>query len=417
MNTFRVGLGIVVLGVGVWNDVATAEELGFPKSCVELQSVQPQTLWDDIYSSRDSVLFRLDFGSRAGANGDATSFVAWDTDTGKLLARRQLPSKLIMNWQLSPDGKMLAVPVFGHGKVIQLWEVGENDSRGVPHLRLITELKRRNVPPEERPDSFSPQYVGLMAWTPDSKTLIAGYAKAPKVYAGQILFWSFTDKPSVDSDSPLDVPEPKSWKPWAKLDFDAPLTFAVSPDDRTLAVVESWPRHGQGQLFDLQTAAPREKFQIDHVLKGGTQNYLLHFSPDSKTLVVYGGGERYFKLWDTTSLKPRVDLIRPDFTDIMGDSHRHAFTSDSRWLLTRNNPRNKDVTRRQGGVVQVRDAQTGDVRREVSFPEQLGLFYSMSELQDQRVLLRFHSRKGHRHFLWHTDDLLRYAVEHGSPPK
>ena len=416
MKFLRVGLGIVVLSVGALRECATAGELGFPKSCVELQSVQSETIWNDVYSSRDSVLFRRDFGARAGSNGDATSFIVWDTESGKLLARRQLPSKAALNWQLSPDGKLLAVPVFGHGKVIQLWELGTKDSRGVPQLRPLAELKRPHVSPDEHPDGFSPRYVGLMAWTPDSKTLIAGYAKAPKSAAIQILFWSFTDKPNVLSDPPSEAPESKGWKPWAKLEFEALLTFAVSPDNRTLAVVESWPRHGQGHLFDPETAEPREKFQMDRIPKDGTQFYMLRFSSDSKTLVIDGGGPRYFSLWNTSPLTPRADLIRPDFTGILGESHGHAFTSDCRWLLTRNIADSKDVIRRQGGVVQVRDAQTGDVRHEVSFPEELGLLCSLSELQDHRVLLRFQSRKGHRHFLWHTDDLLRYAVENGSPP-
>jgi hypothetical protein len=101
----------------------------------------------------------------------------------------------------------------------------------------------------------------------------------------------------------------------------------------------------------------------------------------------------------------------------MGTSYCSAFSSDSRWLLTCNIVRSEDVVRRKGGLLQVRDAQTGDVRHEVSFPEQLGLLFSIRDLPDHRVVVRFWSRKGYRHFLWHADDLLRYAVEHGTPPR
>lgn len=67
--------------------------------------------------------------------------------------------------------------------------------------------------------------------------------------------------------------------------------------------------------------------------------------------------------------------------------------------------------------MQVRDMQTGEVRHEVSFPEQLGVLHTMTELSGNRAITRLYSRKGGRHFLWHTDDLLRYALEHGTPPR
>jgi len=391
---------------------AGAEELGFPKGCVELQKVPPEVVAFDTLSSRDTVLFRL-HPSGNEPNSNSRSFIAWDTETGKWLARRPAPNALALGWQFSPDGKLLAVQV-QDARIVQLWEVGSKDIKGVPQLRLIAELRPREMRPKGQPNAALPGTC-LVAWTPDSKTLIVSYHTKSNFWNAQILFWSFTNKPSVWSDPPQDDREPTAWKPWARLEFDAPVQFAVSPDNRTLAVMEQHRRPAAGQLFDLQTAQPREKFKIDRDPKsGGTQDYKLRFSPDSKTLAI--AGTRHFSLWDTAPPAPRVEMLDADVHRIEDFTHNFDFTSDSRWLLTLNIFRTDRGLGREA-VVQVRDAQTGKVRHEVSFPEQLGLLYAISDLPDHRVLLRFESRKGRRHFLWHADDLLRYAVEHGTPPR
>lgn len=408
---------VVVLAFCVLRSPVGAEELGFPKGCVELQKVPPEVVAFYALSSRDSVLFRLDLTSGKDANGNSRSFVAWDTETGQWLGRRPAPNALALMWQFSPDGKLLAVPVQGDAKLVQLWEVGSKDIKGVPQLRLIAELRPREMRPRGQPNAASPPGDSGVeaAWTPDSKTLIVNYHTKSNFWNAQILFWSFTDKPSVWSDPPHGDREPTAWKPWARLEFDAPVQFAVSPDNQTLAVMEQHRRPADGQLFDLQTAQPREKFKIDRDPKtGGTQDYKPQFFPDSKTLAI--AGTRHFSLWDTAPPAPRVEMLDPDVHRIEDFTHKFDFTSDSRWLLTLNIFRT-DRRLGRGAVVQVRDAQTGKVSHEVSFPEQLGLLNALSDLPDHRVLLRFESRKGRRHFLWHADDLLRYAAEHGSPPR
>lgn len=415
---------VVVLAFCVLRSPVSAEELGFPKGCVELQKVpsESETVFYDTYSSRDSVLFRLDLVSGKDTNSNSRSFVAWDTETGKWLARRSAPHALAHEWQFSPDGKLLAVPVFGFARIVQLWEVGAKDQQGVPQLRLLTELRTKLTPLKQGQRDPNPPWMPYLqvAWTPDSKTLIARYNYHRNTTESQILFWSFTDKPSVLADPNEDDRGARAWKPWAKLEFEEQVQIAVSPDNRTLGVTEHFVRSHNGYFFDLQTAQPREKFDFDRNrdLKdpnvGDAGAYIPQFSPDSKTLAIHG--HNYFTLWNTDPPAPRVNMLRRDFSEIMGTSHYFSFTSDNRWLLTCNIARNEDVTRRKGGLVQVRDVQTGDVRYEVSFPAQLGLLYRISDLPDHRVVLRFWSRKGYRQFLWHTDDLLRYAVEHGTPP-
>ena len=425
MKASRLGGFIVVLAFGVLGSSVRAEELGFPKRCVELHKGPSQVLLGDVYSSRDSVLFRLELGSRTGTNGDSRSFVAWDTETGKLLARRPAPGAMPYFWQLSPDGKLLAVPIQGFAKIVQLWEVGSKNPQGVPQLQLITELRPKDMPPKGQPDGPSPWSSYLqVAWTPDSRTLIARYnlyspspSPSPKC---KILYWSYTDKPSVFADSQDEDRGVRAWKPWAKLDFEHHVNIAVSPDNRTLAVMESWFNPPTGKLFDLQTAQPRETFPFDRdrkmtaPLNGSSGMYYPVFSPDSKTLVI--SGFRYFGLWDTSPPAPRVEMFDADFHEIWGHHGKFVFTSDSRWLLTLNMFRT-DRKLGRDAVIQVRDAQTAKVHHEVGFPKQLGLARFLTDLPDNRLLLFFESaQKGHRQFLWHTDDLFRYAVENGKPP-
>lgn len=192
---------IVLFAFGLLGS-ARAEELGFPKRCVELQRA-PSDVWpDDTFSSRDSVLFRMGAGSPMATNGDSRSFVAWDTETGKLLARRPAPGSIPIHWQFSPDGTLLAVPMFGHARIIQLYEVGPKDPQGVPRLNLTAELRpkeKRLKGPSDAPPPLRPHID--VEWTPDGKTLIAGYNSYDRPL-GQILFWSLTDKPSVWAVSP-----------------------------------------------------------------------------------------------------------------------------------------------------------------------------------------------------------------------
>lgn len=419
----------IVLAVSLLRSSVGAEELGFPKRCVELQNFPRQGFYpEETFSSKLAVLFHVELASRQAGNGLSQSFLSWDSDTGKWLGRRSIPNARLGHWTISPDGTVMAVPLTGQRRDIQLWEVGSKDRQGVPQLRLIAELRRPTKPtPAEAKLGRDADALLPLAWTPDGKTLIAAYLR--KWYDFEILFWSFTDKPSVEPDDDQDDRGAKRWKPWAKLEIDAHVAFAVSPDNQTLAVTEDRLDSIGGEFFDLKTAQPRGKFQIDHprinaaaaakiksaVESVRVENLTPRFSPDSKTLAIIG--DFYFALWDTEPPAPRFEMIAPDFNQILGNHQTFAFTPDSRWLLTRTIAENNDVLRRQGGFVQVRDMQTGKVHRESSFPEKLGLLFATDALPDDRILTRFQSRSGVRHFLWHADDLLRYAVEHSTPPR
>ena len=401
-----------------------AEELGFPKSCIELEKM-PSNIGFNVISQRDSVQFSILLVNSRGKNFTPQSFMAWDLETGKWLAKRPAPDVAAHHWEFSPDGKLLAVPTFDKGNVIQLWEVGSKDLQGVPQLRLTAKLRHQIV---LRDEQLCP---ADLRWTPDSKTLVVRwwFQGNPKPY--HILFWSFTDKPSVWADLKQDEREPKSWKAWAKLEFDNDVRFAVAPDNRTLAVIQGRRERSNdgfhrerlidGQFFDPHTAQLRETFKIDRLCKEYGTIHQPVFSPDSKTLAIFR--EEYFALWDTDPPAPRVETARPDFFKDWATCKRFVFTPDSRSLLTTTIAQREDSRHLTGGMLQVRDAQSGKVQREAGFPEKLGLLWSIDALPDGRVRTTFLSRSrkdsqvtNHREFLWHADDLLRYAAEHGSPP-
>ena len=430
MKTWSVRGVAAVLAVVVLANGVRAEELGFPESCIELASVPRRTLYCDGYlrshtmSTRDSVLFSFDYPNRKQNPGEVSPFIAWDTQTGKWLARMPAPNPDAMGWKFSPDGTLLAVPICDNTRVIQLWEVGSKDAHGVPTLRLLTKLHQRY----RRPTLPDPRKEGhasfgdtvLLVWTPDSKTLLASLA-VPK---HEIQFWSRTDKPSVWDESDRET----KWKPWAKLEVDTVWApgFAVSPDNKSLAVISN-PGKGpsEGQIVDLATAKLQENFQVKQranepdVLTTGDR---LRFSPDSKTLAI--NGDRYLALWDTAPLAQRVEMVNPDFLCNYGDADsRMAFIQDSRWLLTVKVATHEDRLRLTGGLIQlqIRDAQSGELRKEVGFPEELGQLETIETMPDGRLMTRFAFRKKNkdlatRCFLWHDEDLLRYAAEHGSAP-
>ncbi len=422
MRTWSVrGVTTVLVVVALAKTVGAAE-LGFPNSCIELTGMLPMGLQSHTFSMRDSVLFSFDWPNRRTLPGEASHFIAWDTKTGNWLARMPVPELHSMCWEFSPDGTLLAVPIATNTRVVQLWEVGSKDRQGVPSLHLIAKLPQRHHRPilsdlrREGHAGFAD--VVRLAWTPDGKTLLAQH-QYPK---SQIQFWSRTDKPSVWDESDRET----KWKPWAILEFDSQIAFGftVSPDNRSLAVLGSGGRReGTGQIFDLATAELREEFHVKRPPRKPYEagnNYHLKYSADSKTLAI--SDNRYLALWDTTTLKPRVEMEKPDFLDESDHPHhRMAFLQDERWLLTVKSATQEDCRRFTGGLIQLqfRNVQTGELRKEVAFPKELGLLDVLETLPDGRVMTRFAFRKknqdfGVRYFLWPVDDLLRYAAEHGS---
>ena len=424
MKTWSVRGVKAVLAVVVLVNGVRAAELGLPENCVELKSVPSLALISHTWSTRDSVLFGIDSPNRQMNPGEAVPFIAWDSRTGKWLARMSAPDPKAAGWKFSPDGTLLAIPIVNNTRPVQLWEVGPKDKQGVPALRLLATLQQRNQRPTLA-DRKAEGHAGfgdlvVLAWTPDSKTLLALHDTCNT----EIQFWSHTDKPSVWDESDRDT----KWKPWAILEFEPQLTmnFTVSPDNRSLAVIKSTGRReGSGQIFDLDTAKLREEFQVKRPPRKPYEGYTyrLRYSDDSKTLAI--SDKRYLALWDTAPLAPRVEMEKPDFLDESDHPHhRMAFLQNDRWLLTVKSAKREDRLHLTGGLIQLqfRDAQSGALHKEVGFPKELGLLNEIEKLPDGRVMTSFASRTKNknfdvRHVLWHTDDLLQYAVEHGTPPR
>ncbi len=423
MRSWSVRGVMAVLAVVVMTNAVRAAELNFPDTCVELANVRPRGFCTHTFSTRDSVLLDFDHPNRRLNPGEQVPFIAWDTRTGKWLAKMQSPNPHAIGWKFSPDGTLLAIPIIGSNRPVQLWEVGSKDSQGVPALRLLTTLQQRyrrptlSDPRSEGHASFAD--LAFLEWTPDSKTLLAQH-ETPNT---EIQFWSRTDKPSVWDETDRDI----KWKPWAivKYEEDLSLDFTASPDNRSLVVIHSDRRPlGSVQIFDLDTANLREEFQVQRPPRKPYElyGYRLKYSADSKTLAI--SDRLYLALWDTAPLKPRVEMEKPAF---LGESDhpdgQMAFLQGDRWLLTMKSVSHEDRRRSTGGLIQLqfRNAQTGELHQEVAFPKELGLLTALETLPDGRVMTMFRFRKknqdfGVRYFLWPEKDLLRYAAEHGSTP-
>ena len=184
---------------------------------------------------------------------------------------------------------------------------------------------------------------------------------------------------------------------------------------------------GSGQIFDLDTAKLREEFRVKRppIKQYEGHGYRLQYSDDSQTLAINDNGNvAYMGLWDTNPLAPRVEMDAKALgTSRIGgfDGYNIAFLRDNRWLLTVKEAPPEERQRFTGGLLQFRDAQSGELRKELSFPKELGQFDLIEKQPDGRVMTRFVSRKKSqervmRHFLWNDEDLLRYAAEHGSAP-
>lgn len=424
MKTWSVRGGAAVLAVVVFFNGVRAEELGFPESCIELKSVPKRAMISNALSTRDSVLFGLDRPNRKLNPGEQVPFIAWDTQTGKWLAKLQAPDPLVGLWKFSPDGTLLAIPLLTNTRIVQLWEVGPKDKQGVPALRQLTTLRQQY----RRPTLSNARAEGhasfgdlvCLAWTPDSKTLLVSL-KAPKY---EIQFWSYTDKPSIWPD---DSDRDSKWRPWAKVEVETEWDpgVAVSPDNQSLAIIAN-PGKGpiNGQIVDLATAKLREKFQIRQREKPSyelTTDFRLQYSSDSKTLAI--SANQYLALWDTTPLAQRVAMEIPELSSTANNADsvmaRLAFIQDNRILLTVKSATPEESRRVKGGQLQFRDALTAELLKEVSFPEELGSFQTIETLSDGRIMTKFvPSRMSHdsnaRVFLWRGEDLLRYATEHAS---
>jgi WD40 repeat protein len=191
-------------------------------------------------------------------NWESTIFL-WDVPTGKQLLRLKHENQT-HNLQLSPDGKTLANVVWS-SKEVQLW----NMQTGAK-LRTLTS---------------SEEYISHMAFSSDSKTLVAGGS------AQTMQMWDVASGKSLaTADGPGRSIE----------------AVVFSPDGKSLACSS----RNAVLVWDIGSS------KLSHRLEDASQICTLGYSPDGKLLAGGESGlERALRLWDTATGKPLRPLTTP----------------------------------------------------------------------------------------------------------
>jgi RNA polymerase sigma factor (sigma-70 family) len=207
----------------------------------------------------------------------------WDVPTGKKLLRLKHETETHLV-QLSPDGKTLACSVWG-GKDIQLWSAQTGEK-----LRSL---------------AISEEYISHMAFSSDSKTLVAGGS-------AQILqLWDVSSGKSLATAEGLGR------------SVEA-VTF--SPDSKRLAASS----RNAVLVWDIGTS------KLSVSLEDATQICSLAYSPDGKVLAGgHSGSDRPVLLWDPVTGK-RLSSLRTPMPTTAASSL--AFAPDSKTVAaTRRN--------------------------------------------------------------------------------
>jgi WD40 repeat protein len=182
----------------------------------------------------------------------------WQMSTGKLLRRFETASPSTEAVALSPDGKILAFPVYDRPRAasrISLWDVDSGRRKG-----------------EWAAIGGS---VRALAFAPDGKTIATAHADQT------LRLW--------DRDTATELRRCQGVR-------DQWLSLVFSPDGKVLASASGTQR--SVQLWDAATG------RALHTLGDGKgRTSAVAFSPDGKTLAAGAYGDKSVRLWDTSTGK------------------------------------------------------------------------------------------------------------------
>ena len=203
---------------------------------------------------------------RSGGGGGG-GVVLWDVAAGQRLAAAPLSVKEgdVESMAFSPDGKTLAAGYRGFpvGR-------GNNARLGGGGVVLWDVAARRRLAQDPLP--VKEGYVGSVAFSPDGKTLAAGYLVGEGAGGGGVVLWDLAARRRLTAD-PLPSNE------------GAVGSMAFSPDGRTLA---GEYQVGLGVGVMLWDVAARQRLTAQPLVKEGYVRSLA-FNPAGKTLAVgYG---------------------------------------------------------------------------------------------------------------------------------
>jgi WD40 repeat protein len=255
--------------------------------------------------SLDALAFSAD-GKRLASVGGGPVQV-WDLNTHKEVASFHHPHPPVNVLALNRDGTRVAAAGYNRVKV---WEVASGKElayfrcrvflggpQSVAFSRDLTTLAARNFQEIDLWDtgtgkekSFLSEHWGevqCVAWTADEKTLVASSARrGAKVvrWKGDVKLW---DVASGRERATLPGP------------FGCILALAVSPDGKTLALLDLAEVHGEADLKVVDVATGRQGVVRP---PPGCSFLMPHFTPEGK-LLVSGTLADVLRLWEVAPLK------------------------------------------------------------------------------------------------------------------
>jgi len=263
---------------------------------------------ESVAFSPDSKTLVASYGNaRGGPSGDGSHFggmVLWDVATRKRLTKEPLPVREggVESVAFSPDGKTLAA---GYG--IEPGGPRRDVNFGGVVLWDVAACKRLT----DDPLPMNEGRVGCVAFSPDGSTLAAGYGSTR---GGGVVLWDVAARKRL-ADDPLPVGE----------GFFSVVSF--SPDGKTLATGYGGRGPGGVVLWDV---AERKRLAADPLPVNEGSVVSVAFSPNGKTLAAgYGGDANGVVVWEVAECKRLADgpLVVTE-----GDVGGVAFSPDGKTL-------------------------------------------------------------------------------------
>jgi WD40 repeat protein len=275
-------------------------------------------------------------GKTLALSGEQNEIRLLDAETGKELRHFDTNNTLILDFDFSYDGNLLASAGSGG---IWVWNVatGKVVCRGVrgatskkilfsPDSKLLASQEERAIRLYETATGKvlphpQPPFGGPFAFSPDSKTLAF-------VHFGQIRLWD------VASGKELLM-----FQPTREVD-SGNFSMAFSPDGRTLAT----GGYHAVRFWETATGKELRQFRIHAYVV-----HALSFSPDGKK-VASGGADRTLAIWDAATGKEVHS-----FQGHQGNCSQATFSPDGQVLVSTDN-----------GSIHIWDAATGKGLRQLT---------------------------------------------------